>query len=164
MPKVKYSVGKGLHQVGGSGIDLVGIGAWEGQKMANGGAVTTAATQLAEEDSGKVYILGVNTGNALKLPTPSVNLPGWNIKAVLTGALDGDVTIIRHADDSSSTLSGTVIGGTMAGGSGIGANIASNILTFDQSNTLVSGDYVEIFCAKSTASAALFVANVFTKN
>ncbi len=158
MPKVRYTVGKGLFQTSGNGINLDGIGEWAGQKAAvNSGGTITSATALVEGDSGKVFVLGGTAlAGALALPAASATLPGWNITAYVTGAIDGDLTITRGSGDSSSTVTGSCSAASTSGHSAA-LVVGSNVVTFDQSAGPAAGDHVKITCVASTSSAAQFM-------
>ena len=83
MPKVKYTEGKGLHQVAGSGVDLT----TEPNQLKLGKTIslTNAAKTIAATDSGSTIVMAaVTTGRVITMPAAEAGLY-FNVHCVDTG-------------------------------------------------------------------------------
>ena len=182
MPKVKYTNQKGLHQTAGNGLvlsgsgllgdpadsssnvlDVTGSAGFQNLGYSHPRTTISAATDTYKWQSGYIFVITKNTAFDIDLPAASAadgnddSLSGWNGLFVITGGLDGNVTIT--CDNGSDTIVSRSLGNDVEDSAGI--ICASNTITF-VAGTCAAGDAVEIECIKDTGTAGgvVFLAKI----
>ncbi len=114
-----------------------------------------AARILVPEDHGKTFLLDASTSFAITLPTATTEaaaeaLVGTHFRFVLdVDHASNDITIIR-GDTTNDIITGNVVQ-TTDGARASAITVSSNIITFDASEAMGVGDYVDVICTHGTA-------------
>ena len=115
-------------------------------------ALDLTSVSTASAYSGGIYFMNPTAGAfAITLPSATTaaeatDLLGWHARFILTTVHgSNDITIIRGDGTNDSILPHGIVGIAASGAAG-GITIATHIITFDASDTLAVGDWVEVYC------------------